>query len=417
MQVIRANYGLRSLEQAPLLQQRIRSEERRGDFAAAWELEQDLLTLARRQRDDLAAAPILHEIGDKRMDLLKRLSRRRDSAADRPRLLLPGAAGAVELGGAGRFRQLHFGAKGHRGGNDPHRRRNCSTRRRSECSCGRGLFQRRASRARDQVDPQQLRLRRLVPGRPTKPVAARFVWRRQRGAAVATNRLGHPGRRLGPAVRSTAAGDRALRGNLRVPRATRRGSCSDRRVVLARDAAHAAHVRGKPAAAARAQTATGYVDIAFEITYFGTARHVDVVSSSQRVEGRAQRPRSPRLARPFPTDRDGRRVRALDPGRRALLRRGVARRRQSTTRMPRGPCRPRSFRNPLRRHGAARHGRDEPAARDRDRRRDAAPRRQRRRRRDRRERSARAHGADELRHRRRPVRDRLGRGRASACTA
>ncbi len=34
-----------------------------------------------------------------------------------------------------------------------------------------------------------------------------------------------------------------------------------------------------PAAAARAQTATGYVDIAFEITYFGTARHVDVVSS------------------------------------------------------------------------------------------------------------------------------------------
>jgi hypothetical protein len=34
-----------------------------------------------------------------------------------------------------------------------------------------------------------------------------------------------------------------------------------------------------PAAAARAQTATGYVDIAFEVTYFGTARRVDVVSS------------------------------------------------------------------------------------------------------------------------------------------
>ena len=71
MQVIRANYGLRSLEQAPLLQQRIRSEEARGNFAAAWELEQDLLTLARRQPNDLGAAPILHEIGDKRMDLLK----------------------------------------------------------------------------------------------------------------------------------------------------------------------------------------------------------------------------------------------------------------------------------------------------------------------------------------------------------
>src|SRR5687768_1071565 len=32
LQVMRANYGLRSLEQAPLLRQRIRSEEDRGDF-------------------------------------------------------------------------------------------------------------------------------------------------------------------------------------------------------------------------------------------------------------------------------------------------------------------------------------------------------------------------------------------------
>jgi hypothetical protein len=71
MQVIRANYGLRSLEQAPLLQQRIRSEETRGDFAAAWDLEQDLLSLARRQPDDLRSVPILHEIGDKRMALLR----------------------------------------------------------------------------------------------------------------------------------------------------------------------------------------------------------------------------------------------------------------------------------------------------------------------------------------------------------
>ncbi len=78
--------------------------------------------------------------------------------------------------------------------------------------------------------------------------------------------------------------------------------------------------------------------------------------------------------------------------------------------MPRGPRCPRSFRNSLRRDGAARHGRDEPASGHRDRRRNAAPRRQRRRRRDCGERRARAHGADELRHRRRPVRHRLGRG-------
>ena len=72
MQVIRANYGLRSLEQAPLLQQRIRSEETRGNSAAAWKLEQDLVALARRHPDDLSAAPILHEVGDKRMNLLDR---------------------------------------------------------------------------------------------------------------------------------------------------------------------------------------------------------------------------------------------------------------------------------------------------------------------------------------------------------
>jgi hypothetical protein len=72
LQVMRANYGLRSLEQAPLLRQRIRSEENRGDFAAAWELERTLATMARAHPDDLRAAEIFHEIGDKRMDILER---------------------------------------------------------------------------------------------------------------------------------------------------------------------------------------------------------------------------------------------------------------------------------------------------------------------------------------------------------
>ena len=247
MQVIRANYGLRSLEQAPLLQQRIRSEEARGNFGAAWDLEQDLLTLARRQPNDLGAAPILHEIGDKRMDLLEGLSRRGDSAADHPRLLLPGAAGAAEPAGAGRFRQLHLGAKGHRSGNDPH-----------GCANALRAGDRSVPASREAYSSDELREleTKLIHSSyayggsyqvgSAKPVAARFVWRRQRGAAVAANRFAHPDRRLGPVVRPTAAGDRALRGHLRVPRATRRSSSIDRRVVLARDAAHAAHVRGKP---------------------------------------------------------------------------------------------------------------------------------------------------------------------------
>jgi hypothetical protein len=72
LQVIRANYGLRSLDQAPLIRERIQSEENRGKDAEAWDLEQALLTLARANPDDLRVARIFAEIGDKRMDLLRR---------------------------------------------------------------------------------------------------------------------------------------------------------------------------------------------------------------------------------------------------------------------------------------------------------------------------------------------------------
>lgn len=69
-QVMRANYGLSSLNQVPLMRQQIRAEESRGNFAGAWELEQALLTLAQKNPDDTRTAPIYDEIGDKRMELL-----------------------------------------------------------------------------------------------------------------------------------------------------------------------------------------------------------------------------------------------------------------------------------------------------------------------------------------------------------
>ena len=69
-QVVRANYGLSSLEQAPLMRQQIRAEEARGNFAHAWELEQALLALTQKHPDDVRTAPIYHEIGDKRMELM-----------------------------------------------------------------------------------------------------------------------------------------------------------------------------------------------------------------------------------------------------------------------------------------------------------------------------------------------------------
>jgi tetratricopeptide (TPR) repeat protein len=74
LQVVRANYGLYSLEQAPLIRQSIHNEEARSDAEAAWSLEQELLTLAKRHPDDLRTVPVLRDIADRRMAVLRRYS-------------------------------------------------------------------------------------------------------------------------------------------------------------------------------------------------------------------------------------------------------------------------------------------------------------------------------------------------------
>lgn len=55
-----------------MIQLSIDIEEARGDAAAVWDLEQELLHLARQHPDDLRTVPILRGMGDKRMDLLRR---------------------------------------------------------------------------------------------------------------------------------------------------------------------------------------------------------------------------------------------------------------------------------------------------------------------------------------------------------
>ena len=78
-----------------------------------------------------------------------------------------------------------------------------------------------------------------------------------------------------------------------------------------------------PSDAARAQTATGYVDIAFEITHFGTSPPIEVVSSSNASkDARGDLVRLVARSRFRPTEGWG--VRASVARRRALLRRGVA---------------------------------------------------------------------------------------------
>ena len=71
-QAMRANYGLHTLDQAPLLRQAMHSAEQRGDPVTAWELEHDLLELVQRHPDDLRTTPILRELGDRRVDLMER---------------------------------------------------------------------------------------------------------------------------------------------------------------------------------------------------------------------------------------------------------------------------------------------------------------------------------------------------------
>lgn len=72
LQLVRFNDGLYSLDQAALIQQLIRNEELRGNHTVAWDLEQELLTLARRHPEDLRTVPILREVADKQMADLDR---------------------------------------------------------------------------------------------------------------------------------------------------------------------------------------------------------------------------------------------------------------------------------------------------------------------------------------------------------
>jgi tetratricopeptide (TPR) repeat protein len=103
-QTVRANYGLHSLDQAPLMWQMIHSEEATGDLAAARELEQELLTLAKRNPDDLRTVPILRKIGDRRMDVLRRY----ESGELAPEVIL----GCYYNPARDPFRTCHAGSRG-----------------------------------------------------------------------------------------------------------------------------------------------------------------------------------------------------------------------------------------------------------------------------------------------------------------
>ena len=72
LEILRVNEGLYTLDQAPLVRQLIHNALALGDRDAAWELEQGLLRLAERYPNDLRTARILSDVGDRRIEILKR---------------------------------------------------------------------------------------------------------------------------------------------------------------------------------------------------------------------------------------------------------------------------------------------------------------------------------------------------------
>jgi hypothetical protein len=68
--VTRVHQGLTSADEAALLHQQIRNEKALGNEQDVWDLQQDLVTLARQHHDDIRMLPIFRELAEDRSDSL-----------------------------------------------------------------------------------------------------------------------------------------------------------------------------------------------------------------------------------------------------------------------------------------------------------------------------------------------------------
>jgi hypothetical protein len=71
--LVRANYGLYTLEQAPLMQQALENQQALGNFAMVQAFEEELYDLANRHPADFRTVAIHRAMGARRMNILKRL--------------------------------------------------------------------------------------------------------------------------------------------------------------------------------------------------------------------------------------------------------------------------------------------------------------------------------------------------------
>jgi hypothetical protein len=71
--VTRVQHGLSSVDEALLLKQQIRSEDALRNTERAWDLEQDMLTIARKHIDDVRMVPIFRGLADDRAEVLREI--------------------------------------------------------------------------------------------------------------------------------------------------------------------------------------------------------------------------------------------------------------------------------------------------------------------------------------------------------
>ena len=83
--VTRIHHGLTSADEALLLRQQIRSEKALGNHERVWDLEQDMVTMARQHHDDIRMLPIFRELADDRLGVIEKVR-----AGERPPMIYVG---------------------------------------------------------------------------------------------------------------------------------------------------------------------------------------------------------------------------------------------------------------------------------------------------------------------------------------
>jgi len=90
--VTRVHQGLSSADEAVLLRQQIRSEKALGNHQRVWDLERDMVTIARQHHDDVRMLPIFRDLADDRLGVIDKVA-----ASERPPMIYAGCYNGAPL--------------------------------------------------------------------------------------------------------------------------------------------------------------------------------------------------------------------------------------------------------------------------------------------------------------------------------